>query len=200
MAASVAQPCSASAGRRPQGPPAPAAEYGTEAWKEFTSEQGRFSVRMVGAPRPDEQEVETPLGKIRAHLYIAQTNTAGYMVGYADFPGARETPEYVKAVLDGARDRVLAGGGRLLSESEIKVEGYAGREWLIVDGPLLFRARAFLAKDRFYQVVLAAPLSVAFTTGRPSAEASARTDLYEQMSERFFGSFKLRGGQPGASR
>lgn len=174
-------------------PPAPAVEYNAGAWKEFVSPEGRFSVNVVATLRPSKQQVDTAIGKIDNHLYIAQTGTGGYMVAYADFPPYPETPEAVVAILNGARDQVLSAdkSRNLLSEKEITLEGYGGREWLVEDGKWLYRARTFMAKRRLYQVLLLAPLNVAFKSGRPSADARDFTDLYEGMSSRFFGSFKL---------
>jgi TonB family protein len=175
----------------PPPPPAPAAEYNDIAWKPFVSPEGGFSVRMVGTPRLSEKEADSPLGKLPLHLYTAQGDAGGYMVAYADFPRHSESPEFVSAVLNGARDRVLSAdkSKRLLSEREVKIDGHDGREWMMEDGKSLFRARTFMANGRFYQLLLVTPLNVAFNSGR--ADDSGMTDLYEDMSKRFFDSFKL---------
>ena len=195
--ASLAATCAASARAqvtaRPVGPPAPAAEYDAKAWKEFVSPEGRFSVSVVAPMRLSKQQVDTAVGKIDNHLYVAATATGGYMVAYADFPPYPETPDAVAAILNGARDQILSAdkSKKLLSEKEITLEGQAGREWLVEDGKLLYRARTFMAKQRLYQVLLLAPLNVAFKSGRPNADANDFTDLYENMSRRFLDSFKL---------
>jgi TonB family protein len=189
-------PCLAQASKpsdEPPPPPAPAVEYDPKAWKDFVSQEGGFSVSMPAPPKPNRQDVDTPMGKIPAHFYVAETGAGGYAVGYADFPKYSESPDYVSAVLDGARDKVLAAGAgrKLLREKEITVEGYGGREWLVADGQMLFRAETFLVKGRFYQLVLLTPMGVAFNNGRAGADGAGMTDFYEGLSKRFFGSFKL---------
>ncbi|HEV7892854.1 MAG TPA: hypothetical protein VGP08_19730 [Pyrinomonadaceae bacterium] len=191
----LALACAASHARAQGGPPppAPAVEYDANAWKEFSSEEGKFSVRMPAEPKLNRMDVETPLGKLPAYVYVAQTGTGGYMVGYSDFPNYSETPEFAAAVFKGARDKVMSADAarRLLSETEIKLEGYAGREWLIADARMLYRARTFLVKGRLYQLLFLAPNLLAFNSGHPSENASDRTGLYEEISKRFFGSFGL---------
>lgn len=174
-------------------PPAPAVEYKPNAWKEFVSQEGRFSVRMPAPPKLNRQEADTPSGKVPSYLYVAEDRAGGYMVGYADFPNYSESPDFVRAVLDGVRDKVLASapGMRLLSEKEITVEGHAGRELLVTNGYLLFRAETFLARGRSYQLLLVTLLNAAFNNGRAGMDAADMTDFYTGLSKRFFGSFKL---------
>ena len=193
----LALACAASHARAqggpPPPPPPPAVEYNPNAWKEFSSEEGKFSVRMPAEPKLNRQDVDTPLGKLPVYLYVAQTGSGGYMVGYSDFPNYSETPEFLAAVYKGARDKVLSADAarRLLSETEIKIEGYAGREWLIADASMLYRAQTFLVKGRLYQLLFLAPNRLAFKSGQPSENASDRTGFYEEISKRFFGSFGL---------
>ena len=177
----------------PPPPPPPSVEYNPNAWKEFVSQEGRFSVRMPAEPKLNRQEVDTALGKLPAYFYTAMTGVGGYMAGYSDFPKYSEEPQFISAVLNGARDQVLASDAsrKLLSEKEVMIEVFSAREWLIADNRLLFRAETFLAKGRLYQLLFIAPLNVAFNNGRASANAANRTDFYEAISKRFFGSFKL---------
>jgi TonB family protein len=177
----------------PPPPPTSAVEYNPNAWKEFVSKEGGFSVRMPAEPRLLQQETNTPLGKLPTFLYVAQTGARGHMVAYTDFPQYSESPDFVSAVLNGARDKVVASdsGRKLLSEKEVTIGAYSGREWLVADDQLLYRAETFLAKGRLYQLLLVAPLNFAFSNGRASADAADRTDFYEDISKRFFGSFKM---------
>ncbi|HEV2864197.1 MAG TPA: hypothetical protein VGX48_24580 [Pyrinomonadaceae bacterium] len=184
--------CAASAEaqrRRPARPPAPAASP----WKEFVSKEGGFSVLLPAEPKLSRQDVDTPLGKIPNYLHMTVTEASAYVVGYGDFPKFSETPEFVGNILDGARDRLLAtdASRRLLGERDIVVAGHRGREWLVADAKFLYRAETFMARGRFFQVLLLAPLGVAFNSGRAGANAAGRTAFYEGISKKFFGSFKL---------
>jgi TonB family protein len=201
----------------PPRPPAPAVEYDPDAWKELVSREGRFSVRMPAEPQLHQQEVDTPLGKLPTYLHVAETGGRSYVVVYTDFPQSTESPAFAGAVIGGARDRMLAADAsrKLLGEKEVAVEGYSGREWFVADNQRLYRAKAFLVKGRFYQLLLVAPLGSAFNTGRAGANAADRTGFYEDISKRFFGSFELLplsatakgaaqddptpGGEPGAA-
>lgn len=194
--ASVSPLCFAQTGRppaEPPPPPAPSVEYNPNAWKEFVSREGRFSVRMPAEPQLHQREADSPLGKLPTHLHVAQADTRSYLVLYIDSPRQTESPDFAATVLGGARDRMLAAGAgrKLLGEREVAVEGHPGREWMVTDDQMLYRAKAFLVKGRFYQLLLVAPLNAAFKNGRAGADAADRTDFYEDISKRFFGSFKL---------
>ncbi len=185
--------CFAQTGTPSAGPPPPAAEYNPNAWKEFVSQEGRFSVRMPAELKLNRQEIDTAMGKLPISFYTAMTGAGGYMAGYSDFPKYSEEPQFISMVLAGARDKVLASDAsrKLLSEKDVTIEGFLAREWLIADNQLLFRAETFLAKGRFYQLLLVVPLNVAFNNGRASVNAADRTVFYEETCKRFFGSFKL---------
>lgn len=201
LALAVLAGCAASAPaqrRRTARPPAPVAS----AWKEFVSKEGGFSVLLPAEPKLSRQDVDTPLGKIPNYIHMAITEAGAYGVGYGDFPRYQETPEFVGKVLDGALARVLAvdANRRLLGERDVVVAGYRGREWFVADATFLYRAETFLARGRFYQVLLLAPLGVAFDGGRAGADASGRTAFYESVSKKFFGSFKLLPPYAGGAR
>src|SRR5215210_5038923 len=92
--AAAGSPCVAQAGRPsggPPPPPAPAAEYGAKAWRDLTSPGGRFSVRVPAPPKPDRQEIDTPLGKLLAYFETAETSAGMYAVVYCDFPNHLES-------------------------------------------------------------------------------------------------------------
>jgi hypothetical protein len=191
--AAAGSPCVAQAGEPSDGPPPPAAEYSAKAWRELTSQVGRFSVRVPATPKLGQKDIDTALGKLLTYFETAETSAGMYAVIYSDFPNYLESPDTAGRVLDGARDRVLSAdaGRKLLVERESPVEGHPGREWLVADAQALFRAQTFLVKKRFYQVLYVAPLGVAFNNGRASASAADRTGFYEDNWKKFFGSFKL---------
>jgi TonB family protein len=176
-----------------ESPPPPAAEYDPKAWKDYPSPEGRFSAAFVGAPRQETQAIETATGKRTLHLFGSETEAGVYMVAYIDFPQTPEEPAAIRHALDGGRDELLAGNKnrKLVGEKEITVEGHLAREVLVEDGELFYRNRSFVIKGRVYQVMLAAPLNIAFKTGRASDDQKDWTDLYQAMCEKFFGSFKL---------
>jgi len=177
------------------GPPRPRDE-----WQELVSPEGRFSVQMIGAAKLKTQEQDTAVGRIVLNTYMAITPAGGFGVSYADFPQPAESAERVVAILNGARDQVLATdkNRKLLIEQEINVGGYAGREWLVADAAndMLFRAWTFMAGARLYQVLMLTSVRPAFAKGQPSARPEDRDAEYEAMSKKFFGSFKLLREKP----
>lgn len=184
--------------RKPPSPPPAAAEYDIGAWKEYSSPDGMFRVALVGALRQETRTLDSAAGKVSLHLFGSDSGTGVYMVAYLDLAQTPEEPAAVRRALDAGRDRMLAENKnrRLLSEREITVEGRLAREVLIEDGELFYANRLFLTGGRLYQLLLAAPLNIAFNSGRPSNDSKDWTDLYRAMSARFFSSFKLLPATP----
>ena len=132
----------------------------TPTWEEFSSSEGNFSVLMPGAPSHDTKQVQTAVGSIDMHLFSRELrNKTAYVVIYSDYPEfiTRASPD---KVLDGGRDAAVANSkGKLLSEEHIFLEGgHAGRE-IVVEVPDqgVLKLRAYLVRQRLYQVMLLAP-------------------------------------------
>jgi hypothetical protein len=125
-------------------------------WKEFVSKPGRFKVLMPDTPEQDSGETESDYGKGTLHMHTAQAGKALFGAHYTDFPAAiRKLP--LKQVYDSSRDGAVANlKGKLLSEKDVKLGKYPGREIRIEvkGGARLFRARVFLVDRRLYQVVV----------------------------------------------
>lgn len=177
-----------------QTPPA-AKESNPNSWREFKSVEGRFTVLLPGPSRPSHQDstMNTPIGKIETHAFITDTDMALYFVSYADFPpgSGPTTPEDNKTMLDTTRDHVVAGGTRLISESDVSIGGTTGRELLVAKEEVIMRSRFFYVNERLYQLIISVSPTVAFRNGKPSAKVADRTDLFEKTSARFLDSFKL---------
>jgi len=118
----------------------------------FTSDEGRFSVRMPNAPQHQVITID-PADPTPMHLFTAQRGTTAYMVAFADIPvDGRKAGE----VLDGARDNALKRPGRtLLAERSLSLGSNPGRELEIAaPNDLLLRVRVFLVGARLYQVAV----------------------------------------------
>ena len=125
-------------------------------WKEFISKDGRFTVLMPGTPKQDMAETESDFGKGVLHLNVAQAGPTMYGANYCDFPAAvKKAP--LKQVFDSSRDGAVTNlEGKLVSEKDVKLGEYPGREIRIdvAGGKRLFRVRVFLVDQRLYQVVV----------------------------------------------
>jgi hypothetical protein len=175
----------------PPAPPPPVREYMPDAWKEFTSAAGKFSISLPGTPKPEVRTMQTRIGKLTTHAFVLQTDFGHYYVHYVDFPVGPETPEEHKEFLDGARDQVVSAGSRVLVETDVAMGGVVARELLVEKGPYIIRARYFFVKSRSYQVIFTTLPEAVFKNAKPSANTADRTDLFEMVSKKFFGSFKV---------
>ena len=127
------------------------AEDDPRAWKEITSDAGRFSVLMPGQPQQTVQEFG---GKNPAHMTKLKTTAAVYMVWYRDYPLVVTDPERIKLLLTFTRDYTLQGTkGKLLAEADITLGDIIGHESTMeMPEGLIWKLRGYLVGKRFYQV------------------------------------------------
>ena len=150
---------------------------------EYVSAAGRFKIKFPGVP----QEFETPYdlnpGQFVTHFVTLATDVT-HTVNYTDFPTNMEKPEIVKQFLDNARDvallRVAKDGPRILSETDVSMEGHPGRLLRVeLRGDALIRSRLVVVGTRVYVLSVTTPK-------RPDAQGE-----YEKLATIFFDSFKL---------
>lgn len=181
--------CFAQGGKPPsksivEKPPPPAHESGQQAWKEFSSAEGRFSILFPGTPKSLTTTENSKLGPVDMRMFYLETSAANYMVAFADIPVNPTSPDEVKILLDGGRNRLLANKQRrLISESEITIGDHLGRELIVEDVDGITKARYYLVKQRLYQVFIVMP---------DDRNASPEIiKMHEATKSRFLDSFKL---------
>lgn len=175
-----------------QDPPAPAKGNTPDTWKEFTSKEGKFRVLLPGTPQQQDRVLQTPIGAVKTHDFFLQSDVSAYYLSYAEFPNVGAlTPQENKEMLDSSRNRALSDGARLISESDVLVSGNPGREVIAEKQGMILRARFVYVDGRLYNVILGVTANTAFSSGKPSANAADRTELFESISTKFFDSFKL---------
>lgn len=172
-------------------PPSSTVEYNPKAWKVFSSEEGGFSilspVRLVKRAQP-------PAAKdARSETYFFEAQTfAVYQVISAIFkePLAGDTGR-VKQLLDNGRDGGVRNvNGQVLEETEIKLEGHAGRALKVRAGNgQMIRSRMYIAGNRFYLVSFMTP---------DGDVPESHVKFYEEVAAKFLDSFKLTPAQGGA--
>jgi hypothetical protein len=133
-------------------------------WQQIGSQDGRFALMMPEFPDYNVQEVLTPVGPLELHIFSVNSEDSVFMAAYNDYPEFVVSSSDVGKMLDGARDGAVSNvDGTLLSESQIRLQGYPGREMWIeadVEGQEgLARARIFLVGRRMYQILVAGPKS-----------------------------------------
>jgi hypothetical protein len=175
-----------------QDPPPAAKEYNKNIWKEFTAKERRFSVLLPGTPTQQDRTLQTPIGPVKTRDFFLQSDISAYYLSYAEFPNVGAlTPQENKEMLDSSRDRALSDGAKLISESNVFVGGNPGREVIAEKQGMILRARFVYANGRLYNVILGVKANTAFTNAKPSANPADRTELFEEISAKFFDSFKL---------
>jgi len=148
---------------------------------EYVSAAGRFKILFPGVPQEFEGTVDTKLGQIASHFVMLSTDVT-HAVNYTDYPMNLEEPELIKKVLDNARDgglaRVAKEEPRILSETDISVQGHPGRFVSVeLKGDAIIRNKIALVGNRVYVLTVGTPK-------RPDAQ-------YEKLANTFFDSFKL---------
>lgn len=126
-------------------------------WKQFSSDQGKFSVYLPGEPKEQSQTVSTPVGPLTLHMYLVEQGVGtAYVAAYADYDEKLVQLTSKETLLDGARDgQVKSVRGKLVSEKRIFLSGHPGRELKIqVTDKLYLRSRLYLVENRLYQVLV----------------------------------------------
>ena len=167
--------------KAPVDPPPPAVEYNPNAWKEYSSQQGRFTIMFPGTPTE-------AAGRLEGRRFMLKT-TAVYAVYYTDFPASfpydlEKEVSLRKQFLDASRDTTLAQSkGKVLSETDISLEGHPGRMMKIAlpDGTIT-REKTYVVGKRIYQIIVV-------TRGELLAPDGGRFD--ETRATKFLDSFKL---------
>jgi hypothetical protein len=173
------------------------AACGRSEWRELEVSEGAFSVLMRGEPHYVRQALETPAGKMIAHLYSSDRPDAYYAVGYADYPLALVVGTPPEQLFNSVRDTWVRRINGKLSSSDgtLKLAGkYPGVEFMAegtstrdnkAAGPdadakagsrdTYVQARLYLVDQRLYQLV---------ATGR-------KNEVPQGVVNRFLNSFKL---------
>ena len=145
--------CLARASKSYEGPPSPGVEYNANAWKEFSSPDGHFSVQFPGAPKETMEGMEVQGVKVSAHIYGLKTGIY-YAVVYLDLPQIVENRDYQNAFFNAYwQSFVAAVQGKLVSLEDDYHLGVPGRSFRIaVQNGYIIRCKTFLLKQRLFQL------------------------------------------------
>ena len=153
-------------------------------WKQFTSTKGGFSVLMPGTPKQLRLTQQSPIGAIDVYGFVVEQNqkTVGYVVMYADFPVNLAQTVNPKQIFNGGRDRVLnMMQGKLLSQRDVRLQGYPGKEFTYEAKGSIVKHRLYLVNRRLYQIIAG--------TNKNQQQSLSRS------TTGFLNSFKLRSPQ-----
>src|SRR5262249_39144714 len=129
---------------------------GGDDWKTFTWDAGKCTALMPGAPKPQKQTTKLPDGSmLDIYMQLVDKGNRAYILSYLDAPAlAAATDDVIQKALDNGRDQAAKNlGGKVVSDKQIKLETFPGREIHIDAGALgLYRARMFVVRGRLYQI------------------------------------------------
>lgn len=156
------------------------AACGQSEWREMTIPDGDFTVLMRPEPHYARQELDTPSGKMQAHLYSSDRPDSYFAVGYSDYPLTFALSTRSEEIFSGVRDTWLKriNGKLLLSDTQTlgKHPGMHFSARGTVKGQEAFlEARVFLVDQRLYQLI-----AISRVNGTPQG-----------VVNRFFNSFRL---------
>lgn len=129
-------------------------------FKEFTSQEGGFSVLMPGTPEEQTEQVDTLNELIDMHNFAASKGDVGYIVTYGDFPFSVTRVNTPEKLLKDLQNSVMGfGKGVQLEEKDITLGGYPGKELKVesADGKYIIYHRMYMVGERLYQVLASAP-------------------------------------------
>jgi hypothetical protein len=150
-------------------------------WQRVAPLEGGFSVLMPGTPAERKQAADSPMGSIQINTFTLVKDRDEFTVAFTDYPAAilKSKPE---TILEGVRIGVEADlQAKLLDERPTSLDGYPGRQYRLevpasrFPGGGIYRVRAYLVKQRLYQVVAVTP----------------KATVSSMDSEKFFQSFRL---------
>ena len=125
----------------------------TSEWKEFSPDEGKFSILMPGEQisdmTPDNSEMHEGVESTKMYLSTNETNV--FMVSYADFNNdVTQIPS--SELLDFAVQGILEDGKKLLSQENITLGAYPGIEMKLWDEKegIFMTGRVFIVNQRLY--------------------------------------------------
>lgn len=149
-------------------------------WPRFKSTEENFTISMPGEPKQERNSARGPFGNGH-HIYSIESNDTSYTISNSVFDNPPAQPKDIKRILDFARDLVLmVTSGKLLSDKDISLDGFPGREVRIEKEKKLWTLHAYVVKGRMYQLM----------TTEPKAKEQSPD------AARFFDSFKLLAPPP----
>ena len=155
--------------------------------KDYVSPDHRFKIDFPDVPKEFDLQADTQTGAVVSHQVMLDAEIT-YWLNFADYPINLERGAAVKATLDKARDgglaRVAKEDPRIVSESDISLDGHPGRFLRVeLKGDAIVRFKIVLNGNRLYVLSVGSPKS-----DPKNVNAQRR---YEKLATTFFDSFKI---------
>lgn len=157
-------------------------------WREFTSEAGAFTVKFP-VPQPKLRQIPFQKGPINFVRHVHEAHVPGqytFELDYMDMPAGYNDPDLsIEGGINGMTRSMVADGGRVLTNGQVKVGTCEGREVTVAlpnrsTGREGFaQARVFTSGQRYYFMI--------FVSERDG-------ETTRQVGRTFMDSFSVRGG------
>jgi hypothetical protein len=123
-------------------------------WREYTISTGAFAVSMPTAPVIEKHAVDTDFGFIDTQVVLAKTGpSVAYAVVYCEYPQDALFCIAPEKYLNKASDQMVRKmNGDLISESQILLDGFPGREIKMSVPNGILHLKLFAVGKRSYQV------------------------------------------------
>ncbi|MCK4233542.1 RDD family protein [candidate division WOR-3 bacterium] len=149
-------------------------------WQEFTSQEGRFSVLMVGTVNESiyEDKAKSLNGPSEFHAFSADNMNIDFLVAYRDYPDwyiQRINPD---SLLEQVKNGIVVGfKGNIIFEEIVYLEEFRGKKIMAMsqDRKTTMQSKIFLVENRVYL------LFTEFPEGNE----------YSKDVEKFMNSFKI---------
>ena len=130
-----------------------AGHMAAQAWTNFSSAEGRFSILMPAKVAAGTFDLLTSSLKVTAYAFTALSQSIMVRCGYYDFPSPRQDPE---RVFDETRDgSIRSVHGTLLTEMKLAKDGYSGRRFRSTGlGNAVVDEEMYLVGLRFYLITI----------------------------------------------
>jgi len=133
-------------------------------WYLLESEQYGYKIEFPKEPTENPQVVNSVIGELKMNIFMYDASKGSkddnlvYMVNYTEYPDTLINSEKTDVLSDFFRNSIDGAvrnvHGKLLSEKEIKIGEYPGREINIdfKDGMAVIRMRLYLVKNKMYML------------------------------------------------
>ena len=126
-------------------------------WPTFKSTEENFTISLPSEPKQERTAGRSPLGNGH-HIYSLETNGVSFTISNSVIEDPPMQPKDIKRTLDLARDLVaMVTNGKLLTDTDISIDGFPGRLVRIEKEKKIWTLRAYLVKQRMYELMTTEP-------------------------------------------
>jgi hypothetical protein len=125
-----------------------------DSWITFTSDVGRFSVKMPEAPSSRSETIESERGPYSTHTFTASTPQSAFYVAWGEYDPSYNF-YFVQPELILNRDNFVNGiSGTLLTSKNLTIDGYQSLEFTAETAKRDYKGRIYMVGRRPYLVVV----------------------------------------------